>query len=76
MGRTADANRRKPAVAVVALVALLIATSGPALAQTAPIRDYAEPALIDSRLARRDPAAARYDWLAHEMRGCCPPPIR
>ncbi|CAG0948737.1 hypothetical protein RHIZO_00052 [Rhizobiaceae bacterium] len=101
MGRTADANRRRPAVAVVALIALLTAATGPALAQTAPIRDYAEPALIDSRLAvwvaaqlhldfaafvlavpmfalaieifgwrmaRRDPAAAaRYDWMAHEM---------
>lgn len=101
MGWTADANGRLPRVAGVVLVALLIAATGPALAQTAPIRDYAEPALIDSRLAvwvaaqlhldfaafvlavpmfalaievfgwrlaRRDPAAAaRYDWMAHEM---------
>jgi len=101
MGRTADANRIKPAAAVFTVVALLIAATSPVLAQTAPIREYAEPALIDSRLAvwiaaqlhldfaafvlavpmfalaievfgwrmaRSNPtAAARYDWMAHEM---------
>lgn len=44
------ANPAKAAFGLVAVWALVIA-AGPAFAQSAPIRDYAEPALFDSRLA-------------------------
>lgn len=101
MERNADTTDRRQKGACLAVFVLLAVVSGPALAQSVPIRDYAEPALIDSRLAvwiaaqlhldfaafvlavpmfalaieifgwrmaRRDPAAAaRYDWMAHEM---------
>lgn len=64
MGWTAEANRRIPHLAGVALAVLLIAATGPALAQTTPIRDYAEPALIDSRLAVWVAAQLHLDFAA------------
>lgn len=64
MGWTADTNRRVLQVAGVAMAALLIAASDPVLAQTAPIRDYAEPALIDSRLAVWVAAQLHLDFAA------------
>lgn len=63
MGHATGKDRSKSAV-IVALVALLIAATNPALAQTAPIRDYADPALIDSRLAVWIAAQLHLDFAA------------
>ncbi len=62
---TAEARPARPAVTAAAVaVALAIALPDAVLAQTAQIRDYAEPALIDSRLAVWVAAQLHLDFAA------------